>query len=248
MSRITPKQLALEVRSNLVAAGDTRTAARGLTFFKPDDHIHLYGIKSSGVRNIEKEAFGKVRGEWTVSDSVAFCDMMSGDSHFEAKMVGVLLLGRFKSQFTKGMLATVKRWITEGRFRNWAEIDGVAPTLVAPLVETYPDLAVRVKRWTSSRNMWLRRAAVVTFVPLARRGIQMDQAYGIVEDLLDDGHDLMHKACGWLLREAGKADVARLERFLLTHGPRIPRTTVRYAIERFPDGKRRSLLAQTRGR
>jgi len=247
MPRITPKQLALAARSSLVAAGDARTAARGLTFFKPADDVCLYGIKSSGVRNIEKEAFGKVRGEWTVVDAVAFCDTMSLDPHFEAKMVGVLLLGRFKSQFAKGLLVTARGWITQGRFRNWAEIDGLAPTVITPLVETYPDLAVRVGRWTSSRNMWLRRAAVVTFVPLVRRGIQMDHAYRIVEDLLDDSQDLMHKACGWLLRESGKADVARLERFLLTHGPRIPRTTVRYAIERFPEGKRKSLLAKTRG-
>jgi 3-methyladenine DNA glycosylase AlkD len=77
--------------------------------------------------------------------------------------------------------------------------------------------------------------------------MQLDRAYMIVEDLLDDVHDLMHKACGWLLRETGKADARRLEQFLLIHGPRIPRTTVRYAIERFPQRKRKSLLVKTRG-
>lgn len=247
MARTTPRQLSLDVRSTLAAAGDARTIARGLTYFKPDDDVLLYGIKSSGLRNIEKEAFHKVRGAWELADAVAFCDLMSRDPHFEAKMVGVLLLGRFKSDFRKGMLATVKRWIMDQRFTNWAAVDGLAPALITPLVESYPDLAARIGRWTSSRNMWLRRAAVVTFVPLARRGVQLDQAYGMVEDLLDETHDLMHKACGWLLREAGKADAARLERFLLNHGTRIPRTTVRYAIERFPERKRKSLLAKTRG-
>jgi 3-methyladenine DNA glycosylase AlkD len=247
MSRTTPKRLAIDVRSALAKAGDARTAARGLTFFKPNDDVRLYGIKSSCVRNIEKEAYGKIREEWSVEDAVAFYDLMSRDTHFEGTMVGVLLLGRFKSQFRKGMLATVKRWITDGRFRNWAAIDGLAPTLLTPLVTTYPDLASRVGEWTSSRNMWLRRAAVVTFVPLARKGMQLDRAYMIVEDLLDDVHDLMHKACGWLLRETGKADARRLEQFLLIHGPRIPRTTVRYAIERFPQRKRKSLLVKTRG-
>jgi 3-methyladenine DNA glycosylase AlkD len=212
MSRTTPKRLAIYVRSALAKAGDARTAARGLTFFKPNDDVRLYGIKSSCVRNIEKEAYGKIREEWSVEDAVAFCDLMSRDTHFEGTMVGVLLLGRFKSQFRKGMLATVKRWITDGRFRNWAAIDGL-----------------------------------VTFVPLARKGMQLDRAYMIVEDLLDDVHDLMHKACGWLLRETGKADARRLEQFLLIHGPRIPRTTVRYAIERFPQRKRKSLLVKTRG-
>ena len=64
--------------------------------------------------------------------------------------------------------------------------------------------------------------------------------------LHDDDEDLIQKAVGWMLREAGKADQPRLERYLRANGPSIPRTTLRYAIERFPDGKRRALLAATR--
>ena len=64
--------------------------------------------------------------------------------------------------------------------------------------------------------------------------------------LLPQTHDLMHKACGWFLREAGKADEKRLERYLLQHGPAIPRTTVRYAIEKFPEARRRMVLERTR--
>lgn len=60
--------------------------------------------------------------------------------------------------------------------------------------------------------------------------------------------DLIHKANGWLLREAGKADPKRLEKFLLDNGPAIPRTTLRYAIERFPESRRKALLRKTRGR
>lgn len=56
----------------------------------------------------------------------------------------------------------------------------------------------------------------------------------------------MHKAVGWLLREAGKTDMERLKRFLLKNGPEIPRTTVRYAIERFPKNQRKQLLEETR--
>jgi 3-methyladenine DNA glycosylase AlkD len=72
-------------------------------------------------------------------------------------------------------------------------------------------------------------------------------AYRIATRLLDDDEDLMHKAVGWLLREAGKSDMERLAEYLLTKGPRMSRTTVRYAIERFPKDERKRLLEATRG-
>lgn len=85
-------------------------------------------------------------------------------------------------------------------------------------------------------------------MPLAREGRRLATVYRVALALLGDDEDLMHKAVGWLLREAGKTDMARLERFLRKHGPRIPRTTLRYAIERFPEPERRALLESTRRR
>ena len=67
------------------------------------------------------------------------------------------------------------------------------------------------------------------------------------DDTTGDREDLAHKAVGWLLREAGRTDRARLERYLLAHGPAIPRTSLRYAIEHFPPRERRRLLEATRG-
>jgi 3-methyladenine DNA glycosylase AlkD len=247
MSAITPAKLASQIRSRLLSASDPKTANTGRSFFKPNDDVRLYGIKSSAVRNIEKEAYKLVKETWSVSDATRFCDMMAREPHHEAKMVGVLLLGRYSDNFPKGLLVVVRGWIMAGHFPNWAAIDGLAPTVVTQLVAKYPDLIPRITRWTVSRNMWLRRAAPVTFVPLARKGFALDHAYAVAENLLHDKNDLIHKATGWLLREAGTTDMKRLERFLLLHGPRIPRTAVRYAIERFPEPKRKRLLSQTRG-
>lgn len=242
-----PARLARRVRSQLRQTSDERTATTGRSFFKPDDDVRLYGVKSSAVRGIEKEAFQLIREMWTAADATSFCDLMAREPHHEAKMVGVLLLGRYSETFHKGLLAVVRGWISAGYFPNWAAIDGLAPTVVTPLTVKYPELIPRITRWTRSRNMWLRRAAAVTFVPLARKGQQLDHAYAVVRGLLTDENDLIHKASGWLLRETGRTDMKRLERFLLTNGPCIPRTTVRYAIERFPEPKRKSLLSKTRG-
>lgn len=226
--------------------GDPRVASRGLTFFKEGDDVRLFGIKSSAVRGIEKEVSQLVRQAWTVEQAIAFCDLMVRDPHLEAKAVGFLLLGRYRRDFERGLLENVYSWIAAGCCPNWATIDGLAPRLITPLLLQYPDLAGQVMRWTSSSDIWLRRAALVTFVPLARKGNLLDQSYSAAQAVLGDREDLIHKACGWLLRECGRTDMPRLERFLLRHGPGIPRTTVRYAIERFPQTRRKRLLEQTR--
>ena len=81
---------------------------------------------------------------------------------------------------------------------------------------------------------------------LARHGAHIDAAYRVATALHDDEEDLIHKATGWLLREAGQTDRRRLETYLLRHGPRLPRTALRYAIERFPAERRRAILLRTR--
>jgi len=86
----------------------------------------------------------------------------------------------------------------------------------------------------------------VSFIKLARKVRYLDAIYDIARAHFADNDDLIQKAAGWLLREAGKSDMARLERFLRTHGPAIPRTTLRYAIERFPEAKRKVLLLSTK--
>jgi 3-methyladenine DNA glycosylase AlkD len=139
----------------------------------------------------------------------------------------------------------VRRWL-ERCCGNWALVDNLAPSVLSPLVEEYPGIIPEVVAWTGSSNLWLRRGAVVAFVPLARHGTHLDTAYEIASRLLDDREDLMHKAVGWLLREAGRTDRRRLVHFLRESGPRIPRTALRHAIEHFPPAERQRLLEDTR--
>ena len=134
------------------------------------------------------------------------------------------------------------------RFCNWGLVDNLAPSVLAPLIDLHPELVPEVVSWTDSPNQWVRRGATVAFVPLVRRKKKhLGTAYRIASRLFDDEEDLMHKAVGWLLREAGKVDSDRLRTYLLKHGPKIPRTSVRYAIERFPKEERKKLLEATRG-
>ena len=90
------------------------------------------------------------------------------------------------------------------------------------------------------------RAAAVSLLPPLRQGLPLDLVYAVARALHGDQEDLIQKAAGWMLREAGKVDSPRLERYLSDHGRSIPRTTIRYAIEKMSDVKRRHFLAATR--
>src|SRR4030095_8216032 len=104
----------------------------------------------------------------------------------------------------------------------------------------------KLKGWAGNKSLWVRRASAVPLTSSARHGEHLDDVYEIAEKLLTYPEDLIHKANGWLLREAGKADANRLEAFLIHHGPALPRPTLRYAIERFSPDKRKLLLAKTK--
>ncbi len=243
----TALALARQARTRLRSMADPESAHGFRTYFKKDDDVALLGVKTTPVRTLARELYQRVAPTWQVADAVAFADLMVRDRYLEAKGLGLTVLNRYRAVYPRSLLATARKWLADGHLCNWAAVDALAPLVLTPLVVRYPQLEPRLIRWGGARNQWLRRAAVVTFVPLARHGERLDQAYALVAGLLSDREDLMHKACGWLLREAGKTDMPRLERFLLRHGPALPRTTVRYAIERYPERRRKQLLAETRG-
>ena len=97
-------------------------------------------------------------------------------------------------------------------------------------------------RLAKSRNLWERRIAIVSTSAFIRTG-EIEDTFAIAKLLLADDHDLIHKAVGWMLREAGKHSAPALLRFLKENYSALPRTTLRYAIERFPAPQRKRLLA-----
>lgn len=123
---------------------------------------------------------------------------------------------------------------------NWDLIDiSVYKIIGAHLFNKDPGLLYKLAK---SENLWEQRAAVVSTMFFIKKG-KLDVTFDLCEEFLTHPHDLMHKACGWMLREAGKQDEAALGAFLDKFAPRMPRTMLRYALEKFPKEKRARYMA-----
>jgi 3-methyladenine DNA glycosylase AlkD len=134
-------------------------------------------------------------------------------------------------------------YLTNTRFiNNWDLVDLSAPQIVGACLA---DRSRRpLYRLAKSSWLWDRRISILATFHFIRLG-DFNDTLEIAEMLLDDREDLMHKAVGWMLREVGKRDAAALEGFLERHCRIMPRTMLRYAIEKFPDGKRRAYMTRS---
>jgi 3-methyladenine DNA glycosylase AlkD len=128
------------------------------------------------------------------------------------------------------------------RINNWDLVDASARPILGEHLKTRSRKILR--KLAKSKRLWERRIAMVSTMTLVWSG-ELDDAFEIAEMLLGDEHDLIHKAVGWVLREAGIEDRGRLVVFLKTHYARMPRTALRYAIEHFPVGQRKMMLKGT---
>jgi 3-methyladenine DNA glycosylase AlkD len=135
-----------------------------------------------------------------------------------------------------------------GRINNWDLIDATAPYLGVYLIGR-PDALTLLQKLAASESLWERRAAIIftfAFIRADKLGFEnfdLAPTWKIAELLIKDQHDLIHKAVGWMLREAGKRDTDQLRQFLTRFAATMPRTALRYAIEKLSETERKTWLS-----
>ncbi|MCR5887026.1 DNA alkylation repair protein [Hymenobacter sp. J193] len=163
----------------------------------------------------------------------------------DCRSVGLII---WTLQFAKagpaGRQAVYERYLqNRGFINNWDLVDITCPTIVggyllmqdrAPLYEL-----------AAENHLWSQRMSIVSTLAFIRQG-QFADTFALAEQLLSYPHDLIHKATGWMLREVGKRNEDALEEFLADHAPQMPRTMLRYAIEKLPAARRQYHLQTTK--
>ena len=197
------------------------------------------GIKVPVTRKVVKECWKQVTFEEL--------DECLGNEYHEVRLAALLSLVEIFSHARKDTLLQ-ERCIDfyldhTGRINNWDLVDlSCYQLLGAWLLDK--DRRILYDLTRNGRTIWVQRIGIVSTMAFIRKG-QLEDTFAISDILLHHPHDLIHKAAGWLLREAGKRDPMVLKEYLATRAGSMPRTMLRYAIERFPESERQKYLQPT---
>lgn len=215
----------------------------------PADALHLSRFFKTGkgdygegdiFRGIRVPILRKVAGEMEDTPLKELERLLRSEFHEDRALAVIMLVYAFKSGSASMRDNIFKLYMRNTRHvNNWDLVDISCPQIVGGHLFD-KDRSV-LDKLAKSSLLWERRIAIVSTLHFIRDR-QFADTLRISALLLDDGHDLMHKAVGWMLREVGKRDLSAEEGFLKSHATRMPRTALRYAIERFPERERLAYL------
>lgn len=225
------------IQAAVRAAANPRDAKILQWFFKTDPGEYGAGDVFAGIR---VPALRQLARAFQAADEPVIIALLASPIH-EERLLALMILVR---QFEKGSEADRRRIYKlygahTDRINNWDLVDLSAPNIVGAWLADRS--RTPLDRWTRSRSLWERRIAIVATHAFIRTG-DFEDTLRIADRLLGDKHDLIHKATGWMLREVGKRDTAVLEAFLAPRYRSMPRTMLRYAIERFHEPRRKAYL------
>ncbi len=165
----------------------------------------------------------------------------------EARLCAAIILNlQFKSakktQERKKIFDFYLKQVRAERVNNWDIVDVSAPWMGVHLTEVENPMPLLIKL-SRSKSLWQRRVSIMLTFALIRDG-NLEPTILISKALLADDQDLIHKAVGWMLRELGKKDVKLLRKFLAEYSHKMPRTMLRYSIEKLPERERKKWLAE----
>ncbi|MBI4897626.1 MAG: DNA alkylation repair protein [Actinobacteria bacterium] len=232
-----------ELITRLDALADAGHARRLQGFFKTGPGEYGEGDVFIGLRMPQIRAVCREFRELPLEE-IEF--VLAGPVHEHRMAALVVLAEQSKRAFKRGDLGAARERYEfylahTRRINNWDLVDVTCRDVVGEYLLHTDDLAP-LRRLAQSNLLWERRIAMVSTAAFIRAD-RCDVAFELAEMLVGDDHDLMHKAVGWMLREAGKRDAAGLDRFLTHHAATMPRTALRYAIERLSESRRKHWMA-----
>ena len=231
----------MKAREEIRALANKEIAQHSLRFFKTDKGEYGHGDLFLGVRAPKIRLIAKKHIDISITDMKT---LIQSKYHEERFLGLIILVNKYsKTKDKKNRNQLYKIYVSSFKYiNNWDLVDVTCPHVTGKHLMD-KDRTILYK-WAKSEDLWTKRIAMVSTFSFIRKN-DLEDTFKIAEILLQDKHDLIHKAVGWMLREAGKRDIKKEEAFLKKHYKTMPRTMLRYSIEKFPETKRQKYLKGT---
>lgn len=228
------------LRKELRELSDEKTRISGERFFK--EEVKLYGIKSAQVTQTGKKHFSLLP-EKSKEFVFGLCEELWRSGMMEETWIACNWSYNVRRFFEPEDIPIFERWIIK-YVSNWASCDTFCNHTVGSAVEMYPSEISRLIRWTGHPSRWMRRAAAVSLIVPARKGLFLNEIFVIADKLLTDTDDMVRKGYGWMLKSASNANQKEVFDYVMKNKKVMSRTSLRYAIEKMPAKLKNEAMAK----
>jgi len=211
-------------------------------FFK--EPVKLYGVRTPAFRAIVRRYWLKVR-DLPKAEILALCEELLAVENGEERGTAFEWALLLRRQLVPADFSRLERWLRR-HVSNWAACDTLCCGALGFFLLDHPEFLPRLQAWAGAKNRWLRRAAAVAHIIPARNGQAFKQAYQVADLLLEDEDDMVQKGYGWMLKEMANLRPREVFEFVMERRARMPRTALRYAIEKMPAAWKKQAMAGPR--
>lgn len=207
--------------------------------FHRDDRDHV-GLSAPLVRKLSAEYWKEVKA-LDKKQVFALCEKLLQTGDMACQGIAFDWAHRLKRRYTPEDFTRFEKWV--GRHvDSWSSCDDLCSHGLGEFVYKFPEVVPRVKQWTKSKNMWFRRAAAVALIYSVRRGRYIADGFEVATLLLHDKEDLVQKGYGWMLKEMCRTNEKDVFDFVMKHKATMPRTALRYAIEKMGERMKATVM------
>lgn len=222
--------LIAQLRQELKDNGDEERAVKAKKFFK--EEIRPYGLENAAASELNRR-FYKVIADKSKQNVFALCEELFASGMYEEGIIAGKWSYETVKQLQPGDFVVFERWVDK-YVSNWACCDTLCNHTVGDFIMMYPQHIEGLKKWAESDNRWMKRAAAVTLIIPARKGLFLDDIFEIADKLLADTDDLVQKGYGWMLKAASERYPQEVFEYVMSKKNVMPRTAFRYALEKMP--------------
>ena len=226
------------IRKELQISSNEKIRESSQNFFK--ENVKIYGLKNAAVHKIGKDFYKNIKGK-NKNEIFDLCEELWKSGYIEESFIACNWSYYVHKKYEEKDFKIFEKWVAQ-YVNNWASCDTFCNHSVGEFIEMFPEYLSGLKKWARSDNRWMRRASAVSLIIPAKKGKFLKDIFEIADILLIDQDDMVQKGYGWMLKVASQAHQTEVFDYIMLKKTILPRTALRYAIEKMPEELRKTAM------